>query len=175
MNELRFDGRVVIVTGAGAGLGREYALLFASRGAKVVVNDLGGSPDGSGESQRAADVVVNEIRGNGGQAVANYNSVIDGEKLIQTAMENFGRVDVIVNNAGILRDKSFARISDKDWDLIHDVHVKGAFKTTQAAWPIFRKQGFGRIIVTSSNSGIYGNFGQANYRYKGFIITIDKL
>lgn len=96
--------------------------------------------------------------------MADYNSVVEGQKIIQTALEAFGRVDVVVNNAGILRDKSFARISDADWDLIHDVHLKGAFKTTQAAWPVFRKQNFGRIIVTSSNSGVYGNFGQANYR-----------
>uniref|UniRef100_A0A1L8DZ43 Peroxisomal multifunctional enzyme type 2 n=1 Tax=Nyssomyia neivai TaxID=330878 RepID=A0A1L8DZ43_9DIPT len=163
MSQLRFDGRVVIVTGAGAGLGREYALLFASRGAKVVVNDLGGDPQGKGKSQKAADVVVDEIRAMGGVAVADYHSVTDGEKIVQTAMENFGRIDVLVNNAGILRDKSFPRISEEDWNLIHDVHVKGSFKTTQAAFPIFKKQNFGRIIMTSSNSGVYGNFGQANY------------
>lgn len=163
MSELRFDGRVAIVTGAGAGLGREYALLFGSRGAKVVVNDLGGNARGEGKSQQAADVVVDEIKAMGGTAVADYHSVTDGEKIIQTAMENFGRVDIVVNNAGILRDKSFPRISEDDWNLIHDVHVKGSFKTTQAAWPIFKKQNFGRIIMTSSNSGVYGNFGQANY------------
>lgn len=163
MSEIRFDGRVAVVTGAGAGLGREYALLFAARGAKVVVNDLGGSFHGEGNSQQAADVVVNEIKAKGGIAVANYNSVTDGEKIIQTAMENFGRVDILINNAGILRDRSFARISEQDWDLIHNVHLKGSFKTTQAAWPIFRKQNYGRIIMTSSNSGVYGNFGQANY------------
>uniref|UniRef100_A0A7G3AMN8 Peroxisomal multifunctional enzyme type 2 n=2 Tax=Lutzomyia longipalpis TaxID=7200 RepID=A0A7G3AMN8_LUTLO len=163
MSQLRYDGRVVIVTGAGAGLGREYALLFASRGAKVVVNDLGGDPNGKGKSQKAADVVVDEIRALGGIAVPDYNSVTEGEKIVQTAMENFGRIDVVVNNAGILRDKSFPRISETDWDLIHDVHLKGSFKTTQAAWPIFKKQNFGRIIMTSSNSGVYGNFGQANY------------
>uniref|UniRef100_A0A1B0D2H8 Uncharacterized protein n=1 Tax=Phlebotomus papatasi TaxID=29031 RepID=A0A1B0D2H8_PHLPP len=112
---------------------------------------------------QAADVVVDEIKAMGGTAVADYHSVTDGEKIIQTAMENFGRVDIVVNNAGILRDKSFPRISEDDWNLIHDVHVKGSFKTTQAAWPIFKKQNFGRIIMTSSNSGVYGNFGQANY------------
>ncbi|XP_067007857.2 peroxisomal multifunctional enzyme type 2 [Anabrus simplex] len=161
--ELRFDGRVAVVTGAGAGLGRAYALLFAERGASVVVNDLGGGRHGDGKSSKAADSVVSEIRGKGGKAVADYNSVEDGDKIIQTALENFGRVDIVVNNAGILRDKSFARISDVDWELIQRVHLKGTFKTTQAAWPHFRKQNYGRIIVTASNSGIYGNFGQANY------------
>jgi len=163
MAELRFDGRVVVITGAGAGLGRAYALLFASRGAKVVVNDLGGGRHGDGKSSAAADSVVQEIKSKGGVAVADYNSVTEGEKIIETALANFGRVDVLVNNAGILRDKSFARISDTDWNLIHDVHLKGAFKTTQAAWPHFQKQNYGRVIMTSSNSGLYGNFGQANY------------
>ncbi|KAJ8924435.1 hypothetical protein NQ315_007231 [Exocentrus adspersus] len=163
MADLRFDDRVVVVTGAGAGLGRAYALLFASRGAKVVVNDLGGGRHGDGSSSKAADGVVEEIRRNGGTAVADYNSVVDGEKIIKTAVDNFGRVDVLINNAGILRDKSFAKISDADWDLVHAVHLKGSFKTTQAAFPIFKRQGYGRIIMTSSNSGLYGNFGQANY------------
>nr|CAD7423672.1 unnamed protein product [Timema monikensis] len=145
------------------GLGRAYALLFAERGASVVVNDLGGGRHGDGSSTKAADIVVQEIRSKGGKAAANYNSVEDGEKIIQTALDNFGRIDVVVNNAGILRDRSFARISDTDWDLIQQVHLKGTFKTTQAAWPHFRKQNYGRVIVTSSNSGLYGNFGQANY------------
>ncbi|XP_036317484.1 LOW QUALITY PROTEIN: peroxisomal multifunctional enzyme type 2 [Rhagoletis pomonella] len=161
--QLRYDGRVAVVTGAGAGLGREYALLFGSRGAKVVVNDLGGSFYGEGASQRAADVVVDEIRAQGGTAVADYNSVVDGEKVIETAIKNFGRVDILVNNAGILRDRSIAKTSDQDWDLVHDVHLKGSFKCTQAAWSHMRKQNYGRIIMTASNSGIYGNFGQANY------------
>ncbi|XP_058812949.1 peroxisomal multifunctional enzyme type 2-like [Topomyia yanbarensis] len=161
-NQLRYDGRVVVVTGAGAGLGREYALLFGSRGAKVVVNDLGGNFHGQGKSN-AADNVVQEIRAAGGTAVPDYNSVVDGDKIIQTAMEAFGRVDVLINNAGILRDKSLARISDEDWNLIHDVHLKGSFLTTRAAWAIMKKQNYGRIIMTSSNSGVYGNFGQANY------------
>ncbi|XP_058445687.1 peroxisomal multifunctional enzyme type 2-like isoform X2 [Malaya genurostris] len=161
-NQLRYDGRVVVITGAGAGLGREYALLFGSRGAKVVVNDLGGNFHGQGKSN-AADNVVQEVRAAGGTAVPDYNSVVDGDKIIQTAMEAFGRVDVLVNNAGILRDKSLARISDEDWNLIHDVHLKGSFLTTRAAWAIMKKQNYGRIIMTSSNSGIYGNFGQANY------------
>nr|CAD7401807.1 unnamed protein product [Timema cristinae] len=145
------------------GLGRAYALLFAERGASVVVNDLGGGRHGDGSSTKAADIVVQEIRSKGGKAAANYNSVEDGEKIIQTALDNFGRIDVVVNNAGILRDRSFARISNTDWDLIQQVHLKGTFKTTQAAWPHFRKQNYGRVIVTSSNSGLYGNFGQANY------------
>ncbi|KAI8870153.1 NAD(P)-binding protein [Ramicandelaber brevisporus] len=162
--DLRFDGRVAVVTGAGGGLGRTYALLLGSRGAKVVVNDLGGSFDGSGNgSSRAADVVVDEIRKAGGAAVANYNSVEDGDKIIETAIQAFGRVDIIINNAGILRDKSMKSMTDKDWDLVNAVHQTGSFKVTKAAWPHFRKQGYGRIITTASAAGIYGNFGQANY------------
>lgn len=162
-SQLRYDDRVAVITGAGAGLGREYALFLASRGAKVIVNDLGGSFHGEGASQRAADVVVQEIRALGGTAVADYNSVVDGDKVIDTAIKNFGRIDILINNAGILRDRSIAKISDQDWNLVNDVHLKGSFKCTQAAWPHMRKQKFGRIIMTSSNSGIYGNFGQANY------------
>ncbi|XP_012286538.1 peroxisomal multifunctional enzyme type 2 [Orussus abietinus] len=161
--KLRFDDRVVIVTGAGAGLGRAYALLFGSRGAKVVVNDLGSNRHGGGASSNVADTVVAEIRQSGGKAVANYDSVLNGDKIVKTAIDAFGRIDIIVNNAGILRDKSIANMSDDDWDIIHDVHVKGAFKTTRAAWPYFRKQNYGRVIVTASLSGLYGNFGQANY------------
>ncbi|KAH8391441.1 hypothetical protein KR200_009874 [Drosophila serrata] len=161
--KLRYDGRVAVVTGAGAGLGREYALLLAERGAKVVVNDLGGTHSGEGASQRAADIVVEEIRRAGGEAVADYNSVIDGAKVIETAVKAFGRVDILVNNAGILRDKSLAKTSEQDWNLVHDVHLKGSFKCTQAAFPHMKSQNYGRIIMTSSNSGIYGNFGQANY------------
>ncbi|KOC64143.1 Peroxisomal multifunctional enzyme type 2 [Habropoda laboriosa] len=161
--ELRFDGRVVIVTGAGAGLGRAYALLFGSRGASVVVNDLGGGRHGDGSSTKSADAVVNEIKKNGGKAVANYDSVLDGAKIVKTAIDTFGRVDVVVNNAGILRDRSFAKLSETDWDMVQNVHLKGAFKTTQAAWPYFVKQNYGRVIMTASNSGMYGNFGQSNY------------
>ncbi|KAL4227624.1 hypothetical protein ACF0H5_013065 [Mactra antiquata] len=160
---LRFDGKVVLVTGAGQGLGREYALLFAERGASVVVNDLGGSFKGEGQSTSAADKVVNEIKAKGGKAVANYDSVEFGEKLVETAIKAFGRIDIVINNAGILRDKSFARISDLDWDLIQKVHLRGSFSVTRAAWPYMKKNNFGRIIMTSSASGIYGNFGQANY------------
>ncbi|XP_066262129.1 peroxisomal multifunctional enzyme type 2-like isoform X1 [Euwallacea similis] len=163
MAELRFDGRVIVVTGAGAGLGRSYAHEFASRGAKVVVNDLGGTRHGDGSSSSAADIVVEEIRRSGGTAVADYNSVVDGDKVIKTALDHFGRIDVVINNAGILRDKSFSRVSDQDWDLIHQVHLKGSFKTAQAAFPFMKKQGYGRIIMTSSTAGLFGNFGQANY------------
>jgi len=153
----------VIVTGAGGGLGRAYALEFASRGAKVVINDLGTGVKGEGKSSKAADLVVEEITKAGGQAVANYDSVLDGDKIVETAIKAFGRVDVVINNAGILRDKAFHKMEDKDWDLIHDVHLKGAFKVTKAAWPYMREQGYGRVIMTASAAGIYGNFGQANY------------
>lgn len=163
MSELRFDGKVVIVTGAGNGLGRAYALEFARRGARVVVNDLGGSGHGEGASAAPADQVVEQIREAGGEAVPNYDSVEHGEKIVQTALDNFDRLDVVVNNAGILRDASFAKISDADWELIYKVHVDGAYRVTKAAWPHMLAQGFGRIIFTSSGAGIYGNFGQANY------------
>ena len=161
--ELRFDDRVVVVTGAGNGLGRSHALLFASRGAKVVVNDLGGSHTGQGKGSAAADKVVDEIKAAGGEAVANYDSVEDGEKIVQTALDAFGRIDVLVNNAGILRDVSFAKMSEEDWDLVYRVHVKGVFSVTHAAWPHMREQQYGRIVMTASAAGIYGNFGQANY------------
>uniref|UniRef100_A0A146PI63 Peroxisomal multifunctional enzyme type 2 n=1 Tax=Fundulus heteroclitus TaxID=8078 RepID=A0A146PI63_FUNHE len=160
---LSFEGRVVLVTGAGGGLGKEYALAFASRGASVVVNDLGVDTKGGGRSSAAADKVVEEIRAKGGKAVANYDSVEDGEKLIQSALDAFGRIDIVVNNAGILRDRSFARTSDLDWDLIHRIHLRGSFLVTRAAWNHMKNQKFGRIIMTASAAGIYGNFGQANY------------
>ena len=163
MSELRFDDRVVVITGAGNGLGRSHALQFAARGAKVVVNDLGGSAFGSGSDKSAADKVVDEIVAAGGEAVANYDSVTDGDKIVQTALDNFGRIDVLVNNAGILRDKSFHKMEDQDWDLVYEVHVRGAYKTSIAAWPHMREQEYGRIIFTASAAGIYGNFGQANY------------
>lgn len=160
---LQFHGRVVLITGAGGGLGREYALAFAARGAAVVVNDLGGDAKGDGSSRSSADEVVAEIRATGGKAVANYESVENGEKLVKQAFEAFGRIDVLVNNAGILRDRSFARISDLDWDIIQRVHLRGSFLVTRAVWPLMKKQGYGRIIMTSSSAGIFGNFGQANY------------
>src|SRR5215470_14707104 len=161
--DLRFDGRVAIVTGAGGGLGRSHALLLASRGAKVVVNDLGGSFTGEGKSASAADKVVAEIKEKGGEAVANYNSVEDGDQIVKTAIDTWGKIDILINNAGILRDVSFQKMSQQDWDLIYRVHVYGAFKTTHAAWPYMRDAGYGRIIMTASAAGIYGNFGQANY------------
>src|SRR5580693_7997197 len=163
MSDLRFDNRVVIVTGAGNGLGRSHALLFASRGARVVVNDLGGGHTGGGKSSSAADRVVEEIKDAGGQAVANYDSVEDGAKIVQCALDTFQRVDIVVNNAGILRDTSFPKMSDQDWDLIYRVHVLGSFRVTQAAWNHMRDAGYGRVIMTASAAGIYGNFGQANY------------
>ena len=163
MSSVRFDERVVIVTGAGNGLGKSHALEFGKRGAKVVVNDLGGSAFGDGASKNAADLVVEEIIAAGGEAVANYDSVTDGDKIVQTAMDNFGRIDVVINNAGILRDKSFSKMTEDDWDLVYQVHVKGAFKVSHAAWPYMREAEYGRMIFTASAAGIYGNFGQANY------------
>ncbi|MCG8417553.1 MAG: SDR family NAD(P)-dependent oxidoreductase [Proteobacteria bacterium] len=161
--ELRFDDRVAIITGAGGGLGRAYALLLAARGARVVVNDLGGSCTGEGASTSAADQVVAEIRAFGGDATPNYDSVEDGDKIVRTAIDAYGRLDIVINNAGILRDVSFKKMSLLDWDLVFRVHVTGSFRVTHAAWPIMQEQNYGRIIMTSSASGIYGNFGQANY------------
>ncbi|HIE87871.1 MAG: SDR family oxidoreductase [bacterium] len=163
MTDVRFDDRVVVITGAGNGLGRTYALEMGKRGAKVVVNDLGGSAFGDGADKAAADVVVNEIKAGGGEAVANYDSVTDGDKIVQTAMDSFGKIDVVINNAGILRDKTFHKMEERDWDLIYDVHVRGAFKVSHAAWPYMRDQNYGRMIFTASAAGIYGNFGQTNY------------
>jgi NAD(P)-dependent dehydrogenase (short-subunit alcohol dehydrogenase family) len=160
---LRFDGKVAIVTGAGAGLGRAYALLLGSRGAKVVVNDLGGSVKGEGGNSKAADVVVDEIKKAGGVAVANYDSVEFGDKIVKTAVDAFGTVDIVINNAGILRDVSFLKMTDQDWDLIMKVHLKGSYSVTRAAWNIMREKGFGRVINTGSSSGLYGSFGQVNY------------
>jgi NAD(P)-dependent dehydrogenase (short-subunit alcohol dehydrogenase family) len=163
MSNLRFDGKVAIVTGAGAGLGRAYAILLASRGAKVVVNDLGASVKGEGGNSKAADLVVDEIKKAGGVAVANYDSVEFGDKIVKTAMDAFGTVDIVINNAGILRDVSFLKMSDEDWDLIMKVHLKGSYSVARAAWNIMREKGFGRIINTGSSSGLYGSFGQVNY------------
>ncbi|MEE4249348.1 MAG: SDR family NAD(P)-dependent oxidoreductase, partial [Alcanivoracaceae bacterium] len=163
MSELRFDDRVVVVTGAGNGLGKSHALEFARRGARVIVNDLGGSAFGDGASKTAADQVVEEIAAAGGEAVANHDSVTYGDRIIECALDNFGRIDVVINNAGILRDKSFHNMTEEDWDLVYNVHVKGAFKISHAAWPHLREQEYGRLIFTASAAGIYGNFGQANY------------
>jgi|TARA_B100000809_G_scaffold261898_1_gene311709 NAD(P)-dependent dehydrogenase (short-subunit alcohol dehydrogenase family) len=163
MTDVSFDDRVVVITGAGNGLGRTYALEMGKRGAKVVVNDLGGSAFGDGADKAAADFVVDEIKAGGGEAVANYDSVTDGDKIVQTAMDSFGKIDVVINNAGILRDKTFHKMEERDWDLIYDVHVRGAFKVSHAAWPYMRDQNYGRMIFTASAAGIYGNFGQTNY------------
>ncbi len=166
MPELRFDDRVCVVTGAGGGLGRSHALELARRGAKVLVNDLGGSLDGTGSSPRAAQRVVDEIIAAGGQAAANYDSVATaegGQAIIDSALEAFGRVDVVVNNAGILRDKAFHKMDPTMVDAVIDVHLKGAFYVSQPAFRLMREQGYGRIISTSSASGLFGNFGQANY------------
>ena len=160
------EGRVVIVTGSGGGLGRQHALLFAQRGAKVVVNDLGGSRDGTGAGSEMADNVVREITDAGGEAVANYDNVANaegGKAIVGSALDAFGRVDVVVNNAGILRDVSFAKMDDAQWDAVVKVHLYGTYHVTRAAWPHLREQSHGRVIVTTSTSGLYGNFGQANY------------
>jgi NAD(P)-dependent dehydrogenase (short-subunit alcohol dehydrogenase family)/acyl dehydratase len=161
--QLRFDDKVVIITGAGAGLGRQHALMFGARGAKVVVNDLGGDTAGGGKSSAAADKVVEEIRALGGEAVASYDSVEDGAKIVQAALDAFGTLDILVNNAGILRDVSFAKMTEADWDLVLRIHLGGTKSVTQAAWPILRDKAYGRIVMTTSAAGIYGNFGQANY------------
>ena len=163
MTKLRFDDRVAIVTGAGAGLGRSHALLLGSLGAKVVVNDLGGAATGEGKSASAADKVVEEIRAAGGQAVANYDSVVNGAGIVKTAVDAFGKVDILINNAGILRDVSFAKMTQAEWDIVLAVHLTGSMSVSHAAWPLMREQGFGRIVMTTSAAGIYGNFGQANY------------
>jgi NAD(P)-dependent dehydrogenase (short-subunit alcohol dehydrogenase family) len=163
---LDFKGRVAIVTGAGGGLGKQHALLLASRGAKVVVNDLGADVHGDGGLVSAAQAVVDEIRAAGGEAIVNGASVTDFEavqKMVQQAVDTWGRVDILVNNAGILRDKSFAKMALDDFKLVMDVHVMGAVHCTKAVWPIMQAQNYGRIIMTTSSSGLYGNFGQANY------------
>ena len=163
---LDFTDKVVIVTGAGGGLGRCHALEFARRGAKVVVNDLGGAVDGSGGSSEAAEAVVAEIKAAGGEAISNGSSVTDDagvDNMVKQAMDAYGRIDVLVNNAGVLRDKSFAKMEIDDFTFVVDVHLFGTMKPTKAVWPIMKEQGYGRIMVTSSSSGLYGNFGQSNY------------
>ena len=166
MSEIRFDGRVAIITGSGRGLGRSHALLLASRGAKVVVNDLGGSLDGSGEGNTPADEVVNEIKAAGGEAVADYNGVHTPEGaqgIIDTAVKAFGKVDIVINNAGILRDTTFIKMTDEQWDGVLSTHLLGSYYVTKAAWPIMKENKYGRIIFTTSAAGLYGNFGQTNY------------
>jgi NAD(P)-dependent dehydrogenase (short-subunit alcohol dehydrogenase family) len=158
--------RVVVVTGAGGGLGREYALTLAKEGASVVVNDLGGSRDGSGAGHNMADTVVQEIKDAGGRAVANYDSVAEpegAENIIKTAIDEFGKVDGVVSNAGILRDGTFHKMQFEQWDAVLKVHLYGGYNVIRAAWPHFREQSFGRVVVATSTSGLFGNFGQANY------------
>jgi NAD(P)-dependent dehydrogenase (short-subunit alcohol dehydrogenase family) len=165
-NTIDFKGRVAIVTGAGGGLGRQHALALAARGAKVVVNDLGGARDGSGGSVSAAQAVVDEIEAAGGEAIANGASVTDFEAvqaMVQQAVDTWGRVDILVNNAGILRDKSFAKMEIADFKLVVDVHLMGAVNCTKAVWALMNAQKYGRIVMTTSSSGLYGNFGQSNY------------
>ena len=166
MADIRFDGKVAIVTGAGGGLGRQHALELARRGAKVVVNDLGGAMDGSGGSSTAAEAVVAEIKALGGEAIANGSSVTDDAGvalMIKQTMDAWGRIDILVANAGILRDKSFSKMEIADFEVVMAVHLMGTVKPVKAVWEIMKAQNYGRIVVTTSSTGLYGNFGQANY------------
>lgn len=158
-NSLRFDGQVIAITGAGNGLGRSHALLLASRGARVVVNDP--ARDGAGNS--AAERVAAEICAAGGEACANLDSVLEGERIVEAALDTFGRIDGVINNAGFIRDRAFHKLSDAEWQAVVDVHLQGAYRVTHAAWPHLRQQNYGRVLFTVSAAGIYGNFGQANY------------
>ncbi len=163
---INFDGRVAVITGAGGGLGKTYALDLARRGCKVVVNDLGGKPDGTGKSTSMADQTVDEIKAAGGKAVANYDSVSTpegGEAIIKAAVDSFGKCDIVINNAGILRDKTFAKLLPEELNAVLDVHLKGAFYVSQPAFRVMKDNGYGRFIFTSSAAGILGNFGQTNY------------
>jgi len=179
---LRFDGRVAVITGAGNGLGKAYAIELAKRGCAVVVNDLGGSIKGEAAAEdapRPADLVVSQIVAAGGKAVPNYDSVEHGAKIIDTAINSFGRVDIVINNAGILRDKTFKRMEEKDWDLVMTVHLKGVYAVSKAAWAVMNEQGYGRIVNVASPAGLYGNVGQANYStakmgMMGFTQTLAK-
>jgi NAD(P)-dependent dehydrogenase (short-subunit alcohol dehydrogenase family) len=166
MADIRFDGKVAIVTGAGGGLGRQHALELARRGAKVVVNDLGGSVDGSGGGSDAAKTVVDEIKSAGGEAIANGSSVTDDAGvalMVKQAMDAWGRIDILIANAGVLRDKTFAKMELPDFEFVLGVHLLGTVKPAKAVWEIMREQNYGRIVVTTSSSGLYGNFGQSNY------------
>lgn len=166
MSKIDLTGRVAVVTGAGAGLGRCHAIELAKRGAKIVVNDLGGSRDGVGSDDSAANKVVEEIRALGGEAVPNYDNVATvegGEGIVKTAVNAFGKVDILVNNAGILRDKSFTKMEEENWDGVMNVHLKGAYCVTKPAFEIMKNNGFGRIVMTTSGAGLFGNFGQSNY------------
>ena len=166
MEPVVFDGQVAIVTGAGGGLGRAYAIELARRGARVVVNDLGSAPDGTGGASGPADASVEEIRRQGGEAVASHHSVASpegGAAIVDTALEAFGTVDVLINNAGILRDKSFANLTSEDLAAVLDVHLTGAFHVTQPAYRVMKEKGYGRLLFTASSAGIFGNFGQSNY------------
>lgn len=163
---ISFEGQVALVTGAGAGLGRAYALDLAKRGAKVVVNDLGGDPHGEGADAAPARKVCDEIKAAGGEATPNFDSVSSydgGFNMVKTAIDAYGRLDVVICNAGILRDIAFHNMSEADWDAVFAVHIKGSFTVLRAAWPVFRQQSYGRVVLTTSSSGIYGQFGQANY------------
>jgi NAD(P)-dependent dehydrogenase (short-subunit alcohol dehydrogenase family) len=164
--EVRFDGKVAIVTGAGNGLGRQHALELARRGARVVVNDLGGTMDGSGGSSEAAQKVVAEIEAAGGEAIANGSSVTDDAgvgRMVAEAMDHWGRIDILIANAGVLRDKSFSKMEIADFEFVLNVHLMGTVKPAKAVWEIMKAQNYGRIVVTTSSSGLYGNFGQTNY------------
>jgi NAD(P)-dependent dehydrogenase (short-subunit alcohol dehydrogenase family) len=166
MSEVRFDNRVAVITGAGGGLGKTYALELARRGAKIVANDLGGAADGTGGSSSMADTTVKEITEAGGTAVANYDSVATpegGEGIIKTALDNFGQVDIVINNAGILRDKTFVKLAPEDLKAVLSVHLEGAFYVSQPAFRAMKEAGYGRFIFTASTAGIFGNFGQTNY------------
>lgn len=163
---ISFDGRVAVVTGAGNGLGKSYALALAARGAKVVVNDIGGAIDGSGQSGTPAEAVVEEIRAAGGEAVANYDSVAEPDSaasIVQTALDSYGQINIVINNAGIVRDKTFHKMSLEDYEFVARVHYLGSVYVTHAAYPHMREANYGRVLMVSSNSGLYGNFGQTNY------------
>jgi NAD(P)-dependent dehydrogenase (short-subunit alcohol dehydrogenase family) len=178
MADLGYDGKVAVITGAGGGLGRSHALELAKRGALIVVNDLGGSVDGVGGSHTAAQQVVDEIKAAGGEAVANYDSVATpegGKAIIQTALDSFDRVDILINNAGILRDAAFKNMDAEKLEPVIDVHLKGAFYVTQAAWGPMRKQNYGRIVNTSSAAGIFGNFGQTTTAAKAGLVGFTRV